>query len=141
LTDNPFLEGHFVWCAFPEHENPLTPGPRHIGYILAVAADERGVGVMVAYTTSQSWVGETPRGVRPFTREQARALGQDKSFRMDLRRIAFIPVDAVWFPDLTSPSHGIVSRAPERLRLDLEAAAKEIFGRHSDIIERLGPLF
>ena len=141
MTSVPFLEGQFVWCAFPEYEDPLTPGPMHAGYILATVTDERGFGAMVAYTTSQPWIGETPRGVRIFTREQARVVGQHKAFVLDLRRIAYIPVDSAWFPDLAAPDHGIIGQAPEALRLQLEAAATEIFRRHIETVERLGPLW
>ena len=139
MTDNPFLTDHFVWCSFPMRERPLTPGPRHTGYILATVTDARGHGAMVAYTTSQPWFGRTPRGVRSFTHEQALAMGQTRAFMPDLRRIAYIPVDTAWFPDLNDPHHGSAGRAVEKLRIDLEGAAKELFGRHSGNIERLGP--
>jgi len=32
-----FQEGNFVWCAFPERENPTQPGPLHLGYTPAVS--------------------------------------------------------------------------------------------------------
>jgi hypothetical protein len=38
LTSSPFREGDFVWCAFPERENPVRPGPLHLAYTLAVVA-------------------------------------------------------------------------------------------------------
>jgi hypothetical protein len=82
-----------------------------------------------------------PRGIRIFTLEQARATGQDRVFVLDLRRIAYIPVDSDWFPYLASGGHGIVGFAPEPLRLELERAAKEIFSRHADTVERFGPLW
>ena len=138
MTDNPFLAGQFVWCSFPVRERPSTPGPRHIGYVLVTVKDAHGHGAMVAYTTSQPWSGRTPRGVRSFTREQATDLGQARAFMLDLRRIAYIPVDAAWFPDVNGTHHGIVGRAPEKLRLDLEETAKELFGRHAGNIEKLG---
>ena len=31
-------QGDFVWCAFPERETLLRPGPLHVAYTLAVAA-------------------------------------------------------------------------------------------------------
>ena len=128
-----------MWCAFPEHEDPLTPGPPHTGYVLVTVADAWGVGAMVAYTTTRPWIGGIPRGVRIFTLQQARATGQSKAFVLDLRRIAYIPVDSDWFPHLATPGHGIIGHASETLRGELEMVVKEIFGRHPDTVERLGP--
>ena len=110
------------WCAFPEHENPITPGPPHAGYVLVTAADERGLGAMVAYTTTRPWIGETPRGIRIFTLEQARATGQDRAFVLDLRRIAYIPVDSDWFPYLASA--GMESSASRRSRYALSSRGR-----------------
>ncbi len=66
-------------------------------------------------------------------------MGQTRAFMPDLRRIAYIPVDAAWFPDLNDTNHGIAGRAVEKLRIDLEGAAKELFVRHSGNVEKPGP--
>jgi hypothetical protein len=66
-------------------------------------------------------------------------MGQSKPFTLDLRRMANVPVTVEWFPQLGTPGHGIVERAPERLRLVYEAALTELARRHPENIERLGP--
>jgi hypothetical protein len=82
-----------------------------------------------------------PPGVYGFDRETAAGMGQARPFMLDLRRVAFVPVTVEWFPELQSPNHGIVGRASERIRLELEKAMTKLFNRHSANIERLGPLW
>ena len=85
-----FQEGDFVWCAFPEHERPLEPGPLHLGYTLAVAGTspfEPGLpSALVGFTTSQPWPTGVPLplGVFAFERKAADAFGQSRVFIMDL---------------------------------------------------------
>jgi hypothetical protein len=67
-------------------------------------------------------------------------MGQSRPFTLDLRRIAPLPVTEEWFPDLDTPDHGILGRAPEKLRLLYEAALTELARRRPENIERLGPL-
>ena len=91
-------QGDFVWCAFPERETPLRPGPLHVAYTLAVAAVGSGYGVMTAYTTSQTWAGALPHGVIAFDSAEAAGLGQTRAFVLDLRRLAYLPITVAWFP-------------------------------------------
>jgi len=136
-----YRSGDFVWIAFPQREDPATPGPRHIGYI-ALEASLAGVDVVyVTYTSSQLWSGPRPPGVFNFDREAAVEMGQRRPFTIDLRRVAFVPTTPAWFPDLTTPGNGIVGRASEQLRLALETSAVALFRRSPEIIERLGPLW
>jgi hypothetical protein len=136
LTIIPFRAGQFVWTAYPESEDPLSPGPEHIGYIFMVSAASEG---FVAYTTSRPWFGEKPSGIHVFDQAAAAEMGQDKAFVLDLRRIALLPLTVRWFPRLNTPGHGIVGQAPEKIREELETAAREIFRRRPEIVERLGP--
>jgi hypothetical protein len=78
--------------------------------------------------------------VYSFDQEAAAAVGQSP-FTLNLRRMAFVPVAPAWFPELNTPDHGIVGRAPERLRVTLEAAIKDLFTRRTESVERLGPLW
>jgi len=57
-----------------------------------------GYGVMIAYTTSQPWTGSLPQGALVFDREEAASLGQARAFVLDLRRLAYLPLTATWFP-------------------------------------------
>jgi hypothetical protein len=95
--------------------------------------------VFVAYTTSRPWTGPTPPGVHIFDSATSKALGQSRPFTLDLRRIAAVRETQDWFPQLDAPTHGIVGRAPERLRAELERAATAMFRRGPGVVERLGP--
>ncbi len=141
MSDPPFRSGDFVWSAFPERENPARPGPRHVGYVALTTSSERVDAAFLAYTASQPWTGgPRPPGVYAFNRETAASMGQSRSFTLDLRRMAAVPITAEWFPELNTPGRGIVGRAPERHRVAFEAATKELFRRHPENIERLVPL-
>jgi hypothetical protein len=110
-----------------------------VGYVAGTTSGTRVGAVILAYTSSQPWTGPTPPGVEGFDLDAAANMGQSRAFTLDLRRMAFVPATADWFPDLTATDHGIVVRAPERLRQELEKAAKELFRRSPEVIERLGP--
>lgn len=139
MTGTPYCSGDFVWSNFPERENPARPGPRHIGYVALSTASDRINTVVLAYTTSQSWTGTKPFGLHSFNQDTAASMGQARAFTLDLRRLAIVPATVEWFPELLSRGHGIVGRAPERLRLKLEADMRELVRRRPESIEKLGP--
>ena len=139
MIASPYRPGDFVWTAYPEQENPARPGPRHIGYVALAAGDEHGPVLFVAYTSSQPWRGARPPGIYVFDQPGAAAMGQGRAFTLDLRRMAALPLLSEWFPELDRPGHGIVGRAPDRLRVEFEAAAIELFRLRPETIERLGP--
>ena len=137
MKSAPFHEGDFVWVNFPQREAPITPGPRHIAYSIAVTGQGRAYQGMLAYTTSKPWPGALPEGVRRFSEQQAKSLGQERAFVLDLRRIAWIPITEAWFPYLNAPDHGIVGQAPDGLRRALSAEVRNLY----EHLERLGPLW
>ena len=141
MTAPPLQQGDFVWCAFPERESPLRPGPLHVAYTLAVAAVAGGHGVMAAYTTSQPWTGPLPQGVVAFDREAAAGLGQARAFVLDLRRLAYLPLTAAWFPRVGEVDAGILRRAPKSLRDRLNAITTEVVKRRHETLSRSGPLW
>ena len=104
-----------------------------------VAGDERGPVVFVAYTSSRPWTGAKKAGVYAFDRSNAARMGHSRAFVLDLRRLAALPFGREWFPDFDRADHGIIGRAPDRLRADLEAAMIELFRRRPEVMERLGP--
>ena len=143
MTLPPFQEGDFVWCAFPERENPACPGPLHLGYALAVSGAAGALATLMGYTTSQPWPPDVtpPLGVFPFDRQAAASFGQARAFVMDLRRIAFVPVTSAWFPRLDQPGHGIHGHAPKGQQRRFRQTATDLLTRHGEIVERLGPLW
>jgi hypothetical protein len=134
-------QGDFVWCAFPEREAPLRPGPLHVAYTLAVASVAGGYGVMAVYTTSQPWVGALPQGVIAFDSAEAAGLGQARAFVLDLRRLAYLPLTAAWFPRVAEEGAGVLGRAPKALRDRVNTMATELVKRRPETLSRSGPLW
>ncbi len=143
MTLLPFQDGDFVWCAFPERENPTRPGPLRLGYALAVSGTTGAPSALIGYTTSQKWPPDVtpPLGVFPFDQEAAANFGQARAFVMDLRRVAFVPVTQAWFPRLDQPGHGIHGHAPKGPQRRFRQAATDLLTRHGEIVQRLGPLW
>nr|WP_294545952.1 hypothetical protein [uncultured Rhodopila sp.] len=140
MTDIPYRSGDFVWCAFPQRENPARPGPMHLTYVLATTGR---ASVLAAYKTSRlsTETAAPARGRFKFSRDQALELGQQRAFELNLQRLAFVPMTAVWFPGLNQPDKGIQSHAPKRLQQQIWQAAEVILTRHDELVERLGPLW
>jgi hypothetical protein len=123
-------------------EEPVLPGPKErIGYILDVRRIRGNdhFTVMSAYTTTAQWQAGVPlpAGLVPVDAVTARTLGQ-KSFVLDARKVAFIPVTAEFFPRLGTPDRGIVHTAPETFHRAVENALLRLAGR-PDLIMKLGP--
>jgi hypothetical protein len=134
-------QGDFVWCAFPEREAALRPGPLHVAYTLAVGAVAGGYGAMAAYTTSQPWGGALPPGVIAFVSEEAASLGQARAFVLDLRRLAYLPLTPTWFPRVGETGAGVLGRGPKALRDRVNAIVTELVKRRPETLSRSGPLW
>ena len=119
----------------------MRPGPFHVAYVLAVAAVGGGYGVMTAYTTSQPWSGALPHGVIAFDVAEAASLGQARAFVLDLRRLAYLPLTATWFPRSGEENAGVLGRAPMALRERVNAMATELVKRRPETLSRSGPLW
>jgi hypothetical protein len=133
----PYLVGQFVWCRFPNHEQPDRPGKSRIGYVVAITPSTQGAAALL-YTTTVSWENPNlPMGVIPVDDPQAAALGQ-KPFTIDARTAAILPVTAEWFPHLERENHGIRGEAPVQLARRIAAAVKELRDR-GVVIDVRGP--
>jgi hypothetical protein len=117
----------------------------HIGYVLAVSEQAGPAGApelvaLVAYTTSQPWAEDAvPPGVFIFDREAAAALGQDRAFVMDLRRLACVVVSAQWFPRLNQSDPAVrQGRMPKRRQDQYVRVVAELMTRYPRNVERLG---
>ena len=94
--------GDYVRCNFPFRE-ASGPGPSpHIVFCLATGRfrDERFA--IVAYTTSRvAFQGRRrPRQHLLVDASKAAALGQETSFHVDVSRVARLPVNSDYLPDL-----------------------------------------
>src|SRR5947208_2252841 len=100
----PFQLGDFVVCNFPYDDAPDQPGPKeHFGLCLGTLASSAGqVAAVAAYTTSQAWPTgmPVPRGVHRVSQAAAVAMGQQRAFVVDARKIAFMPITEEFFPQL-----------------------------------------
>lgn len=132
----PLVEGAFVRTLFPTHERPREPGLLHICYCLGVA----GPLTIVAYTSTQPWPDgvPTPTGVRVFNAAAAAALNQ-RAFVLYLNRLAKLPITQRWFPDLATPTQGIVAIAGQRLRDEILDISTTLARRRRETLRLLGP--
>jgi len=96
---------------------------------------------MVAYTTSQPWAGSPPPGVLAFDGAAAAGLGQARAFVLDLRRLAYLPLTATWFPHAGEGNAAVIGRAPKALRNRINAVATELAQRRPETLSRSGPLW
>lgn|SRR5487761_2489854 len=129
--------GTFVRVLFPTRENPRAPGLLHIGYVLVVA----GQAAIVAYTTSQPWLPNTPlpAGARLFDAQEAARLNQSRAFLLRLDVLARLPLTGAWFPDLDQASQGVIATAPPGLQAELTRLAVNLARRRRELLELRGP--
>lgn len=101
---------------------------------------ENGFYALIAYTTSQPWRHEAlPPGVFVIDQSIAASFGQGRAFVLDLRRLAFVPLTALWFPRLGRPDRGVQGRAALQWQRRFKQVADDLLSRRAEIIERLGP--
>ncbi|MCC7046288.1 MAG: hypothetical protein IT562_06210 [Alphaproteobacteria bacterium] len=137
----PFLPGQFVWCNFPFRETPSDPGPeRDIAYVVDILRKgDRLLVCATLYTTTRLWPRDRarPPGLVPVAGSAAQNLGQS-TFAIDARRVAYMPIDERFFPDLHRPDRGIRGTAPRALQDQVTQALVRLLQR-PDLLELLGP--
>jgi hypothetical protein len=138
----PFKPRQFVWCQFPYMEQPLRPGPKeHVGYV----ADIRQINgsahltVMSIYTTTAQWEpgARLPLGVILVEPAMAQKMNQ-KGFVMDVRKVAFIPVNLAFFPRLGEPGKGIVHTASQHFHQLVQNTLMQL-AKRPELVVKLGP--
>ncbi|MGO9359210.1 MAG: hypothetical protein ACLP1D_16340 [Xanthobacteraceae bacterium] len=137
----PVGTGHFIWSHFPKRESPAQPSDeRHIALcIRRFRHKTQGYILAAVFTTTR------PRGDRPkakgeieISKEEAVKLGQQSAFRIDCRRMAALPLNADFFPDLEEQDHGIRGRS-ERLANAAFKLFQELAANEPELIDLLGP--
>ena len=58
-----------------------------------------------------------------------------------LRRLAYLPLTATWFPPAGEPGAGVLGRAPKALRDRANAVTTELARRRPETLNRSGPLW
>lgn len=95
---------------------------------------------MMAYTSSGSWRGASPRrplGVVEFDQAEAAKLNQ-RPFHLDLRCLARLPPSAEWFPKWEESGHGVVAMADPGIRSRILREAERLVRSSPGIIEIRG---
>ena len=124
---------------FPFRETPDAPGPtRHIAYIVDVV--QRGNQTCIAaalYTTTSPRSSPLPIGLIAVRDANAKKLSQ-RHFFIDAGRIAYMPINATFFPDLARPGKGIQGEATKGLQTKIEGTIVQMLKR-PELLELLGP--
>lgn len=137
----PVGAGHFIWSHFPKREIPGAPSDqRHIALCLRrLRHRSEGYVLAAVFTTTRPREGRPKaKGEIEVSKEQAAEFGQQSAFRIDVRRIAVMPLNNEFFPDLESPGHGITGRS-EHLAKAAVRLLQEIVLEQPQLVEYLGP--
>ncbi len=120
----------------------MQPGLEHAAYIMAVTGIPAtgGYAALVAYTTSQTLPDPLPLGILRFDEQAAKRMGHKKPFLLNPGRIAYVPIDAAYFPYLNRPGHGVIGHASKSTQAAITEATKS-FLKRPEAIERSGPLW
>jgi hypothetical protein len=137
-----YRSGDFVVCNFPFEEASDSPGPaKHIGLCLGtMEARGRRIAVVAAYTTSQPWPNDVvlPKGVHRIGEARAVLMGHKKAFIIDARKIAFIPLEEEFFPQLGGSHGGKIGESKQMARVVLQDLAT--LDKTPGVVVRVGPL-
>jgi hypothetical protein len=63
---------------------------------------------------------------------------KQKSFVMDARKIAFIPVNSAFFPRMATPDKGIIHTASQRFHEHVQNTLMQL-AKRPDLVVTLGP--
>jgi hypothetical protein len=115
----PCGKGDFVDCFYPFAERPRVPGPiRHIVYVqtLAKLRDDSLRAVVMFTTTSPRMIEGIPVGLSIAIPPAASvSMGMRNGFTIDIHRMALLPLEADWFPDVNSPGF-VLGHADDHLQ-------------------------
>jgi hypothetical protein len=139
---HPCRRGDFVDCFFPFAERPDEPGPmRHIGYVqtLARLRDGQLRAIVLLTTTSPHMIKRIPAGLSiTVSAAQSAALGMRNAFAIDIHRLAVLPLDPVWFPDI-GDTRFVLAKADAHLQEAITRRYDEMRARHPNPATVLGP--
>ena len=137
----PVGTGHFIWSHFPKRESSTLPSnERHIALCIRRFRHRTSGYVLAAVFTTTRPRGDRPKakGEIEISKEQATQFGQRSAFRIDVRRMAVMPLTTDFFPDLEEPGHGIKGKS-EKLANVAFKLFQELVASNPELIELLGP--
>ena len=98
--------------------------------------------VVGVYTSSKiaKFDDAVPVGIIGIGRNQALSLGGQVPFFIDVRKRAFLPYTPAFFPDMHTPSGGVLASSGQRLFDEVKKQYALVNDRHRELIVNLGPL-
>lgn len=134
--------GDFVDCLFPFAERAGWPGPvRHIAYVQTLVRLRGGEvrALVMLTTTSPRMIAAIPKGLSvAIDRASSQRMGMRNAFVIDVHRLALLPLDPAWFPDI-GDERFVIARADERLRGAITKRYADMLARHPMPALLLGP--
>ncbi len=139
----PCESGNFVDSLFPFAERPTRPGPvRHIVYVQSLArlARDNSLRIMVMFTTtSPRMIEGIPAGLSiSIPAASSVAMGMRNGFAIDVHRMALLPLEADWFPDVDDPGF-VLGHANEQLQKAVTKRFDDMRARNPNPVLMMGP--
>ena len=111
--------GSFVDCWFPFAEHPALPAPvRHIVYVQSRIRLNSGAvrSIVMLTTTSPKMIEAIPPGLSiTISKDGSMQMGMRSAFTIDIHRLAALPPNEDWFPDIESPNF-VIAQADDHLQ-------------------------
>jgi len=138
----PCHAGDFVDCNFPFAERPSVPGPvRHIAYVYSLVKLPTGEWrIMGLFTTTSPRMIETiPQGLSVSVPAAISVrMGMRNAFIIDVHRMAILPPEPDWFPDIYRPDF-VIGSADDRLKDAVDRRVEEMRRRYPPVVQLSGP--
>lgn len=134
--------GQFVDSCFPFSERPEHPGPvRHIALVFDILRDRQNQLYAAAYytTTAADPGGRRQDGTIKVNEVESMRMGMAKPFTIQIWRLAIMPINKDFFPDIDKPHCGIKGTASPHLMKAATRIFQELQAKHAQF-ETLGPV-
>jgi hypothetical protein len=73
-----------------------------------------------------------------FDATKAAKMGHTKPFLLNTGLVAFLPINADYFPFLDQPDHGVIGPAPKAVQDLISTTATDLWNKRPELIERRG---
>lgn len=141
MSRSPIRQGDFVWTHFPTSERPEAPSKdRHIALCIRESDGRAGGHVLALVYTTTVKRADRPkaRGEIEIPEGKALEFGQNSAFRIDVKRVAALPLTKEFFPDLEMPGFG-KRGSSTHLAAACDKMLSKIADETPELIEVLGP--
>jgi len=136
------MRGSFVDCWFPFAEHPAQPAPvRHIVYVQTRVRLKSGAFrlVVMLTTTSPKMIEAIPSGLSiTISKVSSLQMGMRNAFTVDIHRLAALPEDESWFPDIGTEKF-LIARADNHLQAAITKRYDGMLEQHPRPMILMGP--